>query len=68
MDIYEAIGIAEGFVECDEELRIIEAWQMLIDTGMCWQLQGWFGRNAMRLIEEGICRAPVNKEVEEYNE
>ena len=38
--------------EDDEE---IEAWQYLIDTGMAWQLQGWFGRTAKRLIDEGYC-------------
>jgi hypothetical protein len=54
----EAIGIAEGYIECDDENKINEAWQFLIDTGMCWQLQGWFGRTAVRLIEEGICTPP----------
>ncbi len=55
MSNYEAIGIAEGFIECDDEERVIEAWQHLIDTGLCWQLQGWFGRQASILIREGIC-------------
>ena len=58
MDQYQAIGIAEGFIECDDEEKIVEAWQHLIDTGLCWQLQGWFGRNAARLIEDGICKWP----------
>jgi hypothetical protein len=55
MTSYDAVGIAEGFVECDSEGQYIEAWQYLIDTGLCWSLQGWFGRNAMNLIENGIC-------------
>jgi hypothetical protein len=59
MDNFEAIGIAEGFIECDDEKKVIEAWQQLIDTGVCWQLQGWFGRQASNLIEEGICIKPV---------
>lgn len=58
MDQFEAIGIAEGFIECDDENKLNEAWQLLIDTGLCWQLQGWFGRTAMHLIEEGICKPP----------
>ncbi len=57
MTDYQAIGRAEGFVEAESEEQIIEAWQHLIDTGLAWQLQGWFGRNAFRLIEEGVCRA-----------
>lgn len=55
MSEYEAIGIAEGFIECDDNKKIIEAWQYLIDTGLCWRLQGWFGRAAMEMIEKGLC-------------
>jgi len=56
MDTYTAIGIAEGFIACNEDSIYLRAWQHLIDTGMCWQLQGWFGRTAMRMIEEGYCK------------
>ena len=31
----------------------LEAWQYLVDTGVVWGLQGWFGRTAAALIEEG---------------
>ena len=55
MDNYEAIGIAEGFIRCDDEEKVTRAWQHLIDTGLCWSLQGWFGRRAEELIEEGRC-------------
>ena len=63
MDNYTAIGIAEGFIECDDKEKIIEAWQHLIDTGQCWQLQGWFGRTAAYLIEMGECKLPENIEI-----
>jgi hypothetical protein len=53
MDTYQAVGLAEGFIEADSEDQILEAWQTLVDTGMAWQLQGWFGRTARHLIEEG---------------
>jgi hypothetical protein len=58
MDNYTATGIAEGFIEADDEDQVVEAWQHLINTGLCWQLQGFFGRTAMRLIQDGICTRP----------
>ena len=54
MDNYTAIGLAEGFIEAESEEQIIEAWQHLHDTGLAYTLQGWFGRQAQFLIEEGI--------------
>ena len=58
MTDFEAMGIAEGFVPAQNEEQEIQAWQHLIDTGMAWQLQGWFGRTAQHLIENGVCRPP----------
>ena len=55
MTPFDATGIAEGWIEAESEDQVIEAWQMLIDTGMAWQLQGWFGRTAQSLIQQGIC-------------
>ncbi len=54
MDLQSAILIAEGAQEADHE-RTIEAWQALIDTGIVWSLQGFFGRQAPRPIEAGLC-------------
>ena len=58
MDNYTAIGLAEGFIEPESEEQVIQAWQHLINTGLCWTLQGWFGRTAQSLIEQGICKNP----------
>jgi hypothetical protein len=55
----DAVLIAEGEQDADEETRI-EAWQHLIDSGLCWRLQGSYGRYAQQLIEQGICHAKVD--------
>jgi len=55
MNNYDAVMIAEGVIEADEDKQI-EAWQHLVDTGLAWNLQGWFGRTAMDLIEQGVIK------------
>ena len=54
MDDYKAMGIAEGWLPANDENEIIQAWQYLHDTRLAYSLQGWFGRTAQSLIEEGI--------------
>lgn len=55
-DIFTETMICEGVEDASEE-RQIEAWQYMIDTGTCWILQGWFGRTAKSLIDQGLCEA-----------
>ena len=62
MDNYLAVGIAEGFEKAKNEEQVIEAWQHLVDTGLAWQLQGFFGRVASTMIAEGVCYYPVKKQ------
>ena len=56
MTPYLATAIAEGFCEGKGATREqqIEAWQYLHDTRRAYKLQGWFGRTAQDLINEGI--------------
>ena len=56
MDDRDAIMIAEGQKVVFTKKEWIAAWQHLIDTGLCWTLQGWFGRRAADLIESGECQ------------
>jgi hypothetical protein len=63
MNNFTATMIVEGQwelagVEPSEE-AYIEAAQHLIDTGLAWQLQGFFGRTCQHLIEQGYCSAPA---------
>lgn len=56
MTDYLATAYAEGFCEGEgaTEAEQLQAWAYLIKTGLCWKLQGWFGRNATALIENGV--------------
>lgn len=54
MDTFSAIMIAEGVEEAPDEDTYLAAWQHLVDTGVVWTLQGWFGRQATALIGAGI--------------
>lgn len=56
MSPYRDCGLAEGFEEGSEE-EVVEAWQYLVDTGLAWSLQGWYGRTASNMIEAGIIHA-----------
>jgi len=57
MNNFTAAGLAEGFEEAESEEQVIEAWQHLVDTGLAWSLQGWFGRTAHSMIDNGIIHA-----------
>ena len=61
MSNYTATMIVEGQCELaginEDELTeeiYLEAWQHLVNTGLAWSLQGWFGRMAASLIKEGV--------------
>lgn len=61
MDNFTAMGIAEGFIEAESEEQVLEAWQHLVDTGLAWQLQGSFGRQAQALLDAGLIRPRQTK-------
>lgn len=53
---YSACEYTEGFgngenASLEDSIR---AWAYLIRTGLCWKLQGWYGRNAQSLIDNKI--------------
>ena len=54
MTPFEAIEIAEGLDETAHPDDVIDAWQYLHDTGLAYQLQGFFGRTCARLLENGV--------------
>lgn len=52
-DDLDAILYIEEEDQPDEE-TLVAAWQHLVDTGIVWKLQGFYGRNASQMIEAGI--------------
>ena len=58
MTLYLACARAEGFCEGEGATKEqqIEAWQWLHDKGPAYKLQGWYGRTARALINEGIIK------------
>lgn len=64
-DTFRACMVAEGADghETDNEEEWIEAFQFLIDCGLVWSLQGFFGRTAAQLIAEGRCHQAKRESV-----
>ena len=61
--LYNATMIAEGAMDETSEMSYIQAWQWLVDTGVVWELQGFYGRAAHRMLSEGTLQpAPLEEE------
>lgn len=58
MNPTDAVMIITGVDQVTDNDTMIEAWQTVIDTGLVWKLEGYYGRTAVNLIEEGLCTAP----------
>jgi hypothetical protein len=62
MDTFTAAMALEGQWDMagieETEENFFAAAQYLIDTGLAWKLQGYFGRTCQALIEAGHCTAP----------
>lgn len=56
-DAFSATMTVEGDCgyETDDADIYYSALQYLIDTGICWTLQGFFGRAAVDAINSGFC-------------
>jgi hypothetical protein len=41
-------------------------WQYGVDTGIVWQLQGWYGRNAQDMLNNGTLKYPEKRHHDYY--
>lgn len=57
MDTYTAVMIIEGNQDPETLEEYLEAAQVLVDTGLAWQLQGFFGRTCEELIRQGLIKS-----------
>jgi hypothetical protein len=52
---FDACSVIEGFADFEPtEMDVLESWALLIETGDCWKLQGFYGRQATHLINQGV--------------
>ena len=67
LDRFTAISIVEGFSgEENSKDEILTAWQYLLDRGTVWHLQGWYGRNAVELLNQGLIQKPLKSQIDAY--
>ncbi len=52
--VHQLIEFEEGNLDRDETIALF---QELVDTGVVWKLQGFYGRIAQELIEGGYINA-----------
>ena len=53
MQMFKAVEIVTGQIEAEDEIEVLKAWQLLVDTGIVWQLGKKVGRTAAALIDAG---------------
>jgi hypothetical protein len=62
MNDLQAVLIAEGAEAAASQEEYLAAWQWLVDSGLAWRLQGWFGRMATGLLLAGMIQPASNGE------
>lgn len=55
-DLLQLVSVIEALEDSNFE-ESLKAWQLLVDSGIVWQLEGWYGRTAKQLIEQGLIKA-----------
>ena len=48
------------------EKQVLAVWQHGVDTGQIWHLQGWYGRTASDLLNQGLIKFPKRRTHDYY--
>lgn len=56
IDIDKIIAFESGELDEDDTIALF---QELVDSGLVWRLQGFYGRTAADLLEAGLVHAPA---------
>jgi hypothetical protein len=67
-DSYNAVGIAEGFVEESNPRRVIMAWSYIGTHKLHHNLQGFFGRTLHSLVENSLLNPDYSVNWDEVEE
>ena len=59
-----AVEDPESFGMTEQDLK--DTWQGLVDSGMAWKMQGWYGRQAQALLDAGVIKYPKKKTTDYY--
>ena len=55
-------NLTDKFIQFEEgemsESEVVSFFQELVNTGLVWNLQGFYGRTAVHLIQEGLITVP----------
>jgi hypothetical protein len=62
MDIVSQITAYETGELTDTEA--VDLFQELVNSGLAWKMQGFYGRTAMGLIDAGLVTLPPSKEIQ----
>lgn len=59
VSIQEMMDFEDGNLTGDD---LTSMFQKLINTGLAWRLQGFYGRTAKMLIDQGLCKEASNED------
>lgn len=61
---YDYIGRIMAYEQGDlDDDATIDLFQYLVDTGLAWNLQGSYGRQAARMLDDGVILRPAGLHV-----